>query len=159
MSLDNRPPGAGDIQETPEPPAPVSRSEALAHKHTDAEVHGLYRFGLAYGRFVHKLRWLFVVLWAVGLAAAVPFAAQVTSVLSGGGYSYSGSESVKADNIIAGKLKTPASSITVVFQSSDGSSPTNADYQAEVGAFMLRAEALPHVTSVAQGGVGQDNAT
>ena len=159
MSLDNRPPGTGDIQETPEPSAPGSRPEALAHIHTDAEVHGIYRFGLAYGRFVHKLRWLFVVLWAVGLAAAVPFAAQVTSVLSGGGYSYSGSESVKADNIIAGKLKTPASSITVVFQSSDGSSPTDADYQTEVGRFMLRAEALPHVTSVQQGGVGQDNAT
>ncbi len=159
MSLDKRPPDAGESPEASETSAPTPRPAALPHIHTDAEVHGIYRIGLAYGRFVHRLRWLIVALWVIGLAAAVPFAAQVTSVLSGGGYSYSGSESVKADNIIAEKLKTPASTLVVVFQSSDGSSPTSASYKSEVEGFIARAEALPHVTSVQQGGVGQDNAT
>jgi RND superfamily putative drug exporter len=159
MAPDTRPPDAGEIQETPEPSAPAPQSGSLAHIHTDAEVHGIYRFGLAYGRIVHKLRWLLVALWVVGLIAAVPFAARIATVLSGGGYSYSGSESVKANNIIAEKLKTPASSLVVVFQSSDGSRPTDANYQLEVENFIARAETLPNVTGVQQGGVGQDNAT
>ncbi|HEU0025658.1 MAG TPA: MMPL family transporter [Ktedonobacterales bacterium] len=165
MTPDTRSPDAGEIKQTPEPSAtqepqaPATPPAALAHIHTDSEVHGIYRFGLGYGRLVHKLRWLIVAVWLVGLVAAVPFAAQVTSVLSGGGYSYSGSESVKANNIVAGKLKTPDSTLLVVFQSTDGSRPTDASYQLEVANFMARARALPNVTSVQQGGVGQDNAT
>ena len=157
MTLDNRP---RDARETPLATTGQPASEAARpHHETDQHVHGLYRIGLWYGRLVHKLRWLIVALWIVGLVAAIPFAAKVTSVLSGGGYSYSGSESVKADNIISSKLKTPASTLVVVFQSSNGERPADANYALEVENFMARAQAFPHVTSVTQGSVGQDLAT
>ena len=34
--------------------------------------HGLYRLGFNYGRMIHRLRWLVIALWVVGLAVSVP---------------------------------------------------------------------------------------
>ncbi|HEX9039189.1 MAG TPA: MMPL family transporter [Ktedonobacterales bacterium] len=169
MTLEHHPQETRETPDAPDAPlATVSQPAAASaqapiqsdhHAHTDHHVHGLYRFGLGYGKLVHKLRWLIVAIWVAGMIVAIPFAAKVTSVLSGGGYSYSGSESVKADNLIASKLHTPASSLVVVFQASDGSRVTDANYQIEIENFMARAQAFSHVTSVTQGGVGRDLAT
>jgi RND superfamily putative drug exporter len=166
MTLDNRPHEERALEETPETAsaarvatATQPTRDAQHHTHTDAKVHGLYRFGLGYGRIVYKLRWLIFALWVVGLAVAIPNAAKISSVLSGGGYSSSGSESVKVQNILTSKFHAPASTVVVVFQSSNGERPTDADYQLEVENFIARAQTLGHVTSVQQGGVGQDQAT
>src|SRR5690242_1515473 len=83
----------------------------------EREPRGLYRVGFAYGRVIYRLRWLVIVLWVVGVAASVPFAARVSSVLTGGGFSFNGSDSVRAGNLVASVLHQPQSQVIVVFQS------------------------------------------
>ncbi len=122
------------------------------------QAQGLYRVGLAYGRFIYRVRWIVLILWFVGLAISVPFAAKVSSALSGTGYSFSGSESIHADNLISSKLHTPASSVQVVFQSP--STPVGAaDYQQEINGFIASAKTFAHVTGVYIGAPGQDGRT
>ena len=109
--------------------------------HDDAiKSHGVYRFGLAYGRLVHKLRWFILAIWVIALAASVPFAAQLTSVLTGGGYNLNQSESVAVGNLIQQKFNLPQSSVLVVFQSAD-TPVSDPAYQSEVSGFMDRARA------------------
>jgi uncharacterized membrane protein YdfJ with MMPL/SSD domain len=136
-----------------------SSSGAAPAAHDDAiKSHGVYRFGLAYGRLVHKLRWFILAIWVIALAASVPFAAQLTSVLTGGGYNLNQSESVAAGNLIQQKFNLPQSSVLVVFQSAD-TPVSNPAYQSEVSGFMDRAQGFGHVTSVEQAGVGNDGKT
>ena len=134
-------------------------AEPQSHVATSAEqAQGLYRVGLAYGRFIYRVRWVVLALWLVGLVVSVPFAAKVSSVLTGGGYSFSGSESIHADNIIAAKLHTPPASVQVVFQSAD-TLVSAASYQQEVGDFIANAKTFPHVTGVYPSPTGQDGRT
>jgi uncharacterized membrane protein YdfJ with MMPL/SSD domain len=136
-----------------------SSSGAVPVAHDDAiKAHGVYRFGLAYGRLVHKLRWFILAIWVIALAASVPFAAQLTSVLTGGGYNLNQSESVAVGNLIQQKFNLPQSSVLVVFQSAD-TPVSNPAYQSEVSGFMDRAQGFGHVTSVEQAGVGNDGKT
>jgi len=137
---------------TPTTTPPTPTTSATDH------AQGLYRVGLAYGRFIYRLRWVVLALWLIGLAVSIPFAAKVSSVLTGGGYSYSGSESVHADNIVASRFHTPAASVQVVFQSTN-TSVTDASYQQEVGDFITSAKTFPHVTGVYPGATGQDGRT
>jgi RND superfamily putative drug exporter len=122
------------------------------------ERHGLYRVGLAYGRLIYRLRWLILALWLIGLAASVPFASSLSSVLSGGGYNFSGSESAKAANLAIDAVRQPASQVLVVFQSTD-TLVSDASYQDELNSFIARARALDHLTSVAPGPISDDGKT
>jgi len=125
---------------------------------TDSGAHGAYRLGLAYGRLVHRLRWLVLALWVAALVASVPFAAQLSSALKSGGYSYSGSEAAHANTALDNTLHVPPSQAVVVFQSS--ATPTSDPaYQQEVGDFMRRARGFSQVTAVSQGAVGRDGKT
>jgi len=136
-----------------------STSGAIPAAHDDAiKSHGVYRFGLAYGRLVHKLRWFILAIWVIALAASVPFAAQLGSVLTGGGYNLNQSESVAAGDLIQQKFNLPQSSVLVVFQSAD-TPVSDPAYQSEVSGFMDRAQGFGHVTSVEQAGVGNDGKT
>jgi RND superfamily putative drug exporter len=117
-----------------------------------------YRVGLAYGGFVYRMRWVILVLWIVGLAVAVPFAAKVTSELHSGGYSVAGSESAQVDTVLQQTLHRTGSAAVVVFQSGD-TPVSDPAYSSEVTAFEARARAFPHVTSVTDGGVGKDGRT
>jgi RND superfamily putative drug exporter len=122
------------------------------------ESHGLYRAGLIYGRQIYRIRWLVIALWLVALIVSVPFASKVASVLSGGGYTFSGSDSVRVANILTDKLHQPPVQAIVVFQSA--TTPVSAPgYQREVSDFISRAKTFAHVTSVASGGTGQDGRT
>lgn len=113
------------------------------------EAHGLYRIGLAYGRFIYRVRWIVLALWVIGLLASIPFAAKVGSVLTGGGYSFNQSESVHADNLLSGVLHQPPSQLLVVFHSN--SVPVTASgYQLEVQLFIDQALGFPHVTSATE---------
>src|SRR5579872_1315363 len=139
---------------------PVVSSEPAraASSETNLESHGLYRLGLAYARQVHRFRWLIIVLWLIGVAASVPFAVQLPAILSGGGFSLSGSESAHVNSIITDKLHQPPSSAMVVFQSS--STPvTDAAYQKEVNDFIARAQHFTDVSGVIEGGIGKDGRT
>ena len=136
-----------------------SSGGAVPAAHDDAiKSHGVYRFGLAYGRLVHRLRWFILAIWVIALAASVPFAAQLTSVLTGGGYNLNQSESVAVGNLIQQKFNLPQSSVLVVFQSAD-TPVSDPAYQSEVSGFMDRAQGFGHVTSVEQAGVGNDGKT
>ncbi|HEX8727510.1 MAG TPA: MMPL family transporter [Ktedonobacterales bacterium] len=137
---------------------PKRASQASDRPHNDEQPHGLYRIGVSYGRVIYKLRWLVLALWLVGLAVAIPFAAKTPSVLTGSGYSFSGSESARVNTIISDKLHQPKASLVVVFQSA-GAQVTDAAYQTEVKDFISAAKAYPHVTSVVSGGVGLDQKT
>ena len=120
--------------------------------------HGWYRIGLAYGRFIYRVRWIVIALWVVAVVASLPFDAKIGSVLTGGGYSLQGSESIKANTVIQQTLHEPPSTALVVFHST--SAPvTDSAYQAELAAFVARAQSFPHVTSVQQGGVSADQLT
>ncbi len=122
------------------------------------ESHRLYRLGLGYGRQVYRFRWFIIAFWAVVVIASVPFAAQIGSVLKGGGYYYDNSESAHADNLINAKLRQPSTQLLVIFQSTNRA-VNDASYQKEVNDFMSRARSFAHVTDVVQSGTGQDGRT
>ncbi|HET9110405.1 MAG TPA: MMPL family transporter [Ktedonobacterales bacterium] len=155
MQLDDRPDaGAKESVER----EPLAAQDATIPPQDDGEPHGLYRLGVGYGRLIYKLRWLVLLVWIAGLIASAPFALKVSSVLTGGGYSFGGSESVKVDNILSDKLHQPKTTMIVVFQSADAH-VEDASYQLEVNNFIDVAKAYPHVKSAVAGGVGQDQKT
>ncbi len=121
-------------------------------------VHGRYRLGLAYGHFVYRFRWIILAIWLVVVAVSIPFASRVGTALSGGGFSYSGSDSARVDTTLTDTLHQSPTQLIVVFQSST-TSVTDPAYQAEVNAFIARAEQFAHVVGVTQGGVGTDGKT
>ena len=106
MQLQEKP---RDAVETTAP----SGAESDGRLHT----HGLYRLGFNYGRMIHRFRWLVIALWVVGLAVSVPFAMQLTSKLTGGGYSMNSSESVRVGNTLVDRLHAPPSTLLVAFHS------------------------------------------
>jgi RND superfamily putative drug exporter len=122
------------------------------------ERHGRYRIGLAYGRLIYRLRWLILALWLIGLGASIPFASSLSTVLNGGGYSLSDSESVKAANLAIDVVHQPASQVLVVFQSAD-TPVSDAAYQDEFNGFMDRAHSLAHLSGIAPGPVSDDGRT
>ena len=122
------------------------------------ESHRLYRLGLGYGRQVYRFRWFIIAFWAVVVIASIPFAAQIGSVLKGGGYYYDNSESAHADNLINARLRQPSTQLLVIFQSTNRA-VNDSSYQKEVNDFMSRARSFAHVTDVVQSGTGQDGRT
>jgi len=134
---------------------------ATAHttldKHT-LESHRIYRIGLAYGRQVYRFRWAIIALWAVSLLISLPFAAQISSALNSGGYAFSGSESVRVENIAIDKLHQPPSQVMAVFHAA-ATPVSDPAYQSEINEFIGRARAFSYVTSVTPGGVGKDGKT
>ena len=120
--------------------------------------HGLYRLGFNYGRMIHRLRWLVIALWVVGLAVSVPFAMQLTSKLTGGGYSMNSSESVRVGNTLVDRLHAPPSTLLVAFHS-DTMALNQPAYQVQVENVANIFRAYPHVTNVTEAGPGKDNHT
>src|SRR5258706_2134394 len=139
-------------------PDPEHRKHEEGEVNSDIEKHALYRLGLAYGRQVHRFRWLILAFWVVAVIVCVPFTSKVGSVLQSGGYFYSGSEAAHVGTIISSKLHPTPTQLLVVFQSTNTS--VNAPgYQQEVNNFINKVRAFPHVSGVAQGGAGQDGRT
>lgn len=122
------------------------------------ESNALYRLGLNYGRLVHRFRWYIIALWVVIVLVSVPFAAQIGSVLKGGGYSSKDSESARASTLIQEKLPQPATQLLVIFQSAT-TAVSDPLYQKEVNDFVSRARSFSHVTGVVQSGTGLDGCT
>ncbi len=127
-------------------------------KKASLESHGLYRLGLAYGRQVYRFRWFVIAFWIIVVGVSIPFAAQIGSVLQGGGYSFKGSESIRVDTLLTDKLHQPLAQALVVFQSTN-TPVSDPAYQQEVNNFMSQARSFPDVTQITQGGTGQDGRT
>src|SRR5215469_14960811 len=151
MQVETKPAGQDDARQG-------SATRQTVPQATLPEAHGLYRVGVAYGRAVHRLRWLVLALWVIGLAASVPFAGQVSSVLQSGGYSLNGSEAQHANDAMTKALGQSPAQALVVFQS-NGTPVGDTAYQQEVADFMARARTFAHVTGVTQGGTGKDGYT
>ena len=129
-----------------------------ASDESSVTLHTAFRFGLAYGRFVHRFRWFLLAFWLLALAASVPFATRLPSLLSSGGFSVSGSESALVSDSLIKQLHVPPSSLTVVFQSltTNVSDPA---YQQELRTTLHRVHAFPDVVNVTTGAVGRDGRT
>jgi RND superfamily putative drug exporter len=119
---------------------------------------GIYRFGFAYGKFIHRTRWIVIALWVIALAASVPFAMRLPSILTGGGYSLPHSESGQVSKILGDTFHQPSAQLLIVFQSAD-TAASNPNFQAEVEKFISRAQAYPHVENVQVQGTGADGKT
>ncbi len=141
------------VEQTPSPgitPAPSAEAALTAH--------ASFRLGLAYGRFLYRFRWAVLALWLVLLAISVPFAARLSTILSGGGYSFSGSESVHVSNDLIDKLHFPPSSITIVLQSAT-TSVIDPAYQQELNGITQKLRSFHNVSNIQTGGIGQDGRT
>src|SRR5260370_40822326 len=101
------------------PPAdsPPSGVPELASAEPSLEGHGLYRVGLAYGRLIHRLRWVVIVLWVVAVGVSVPFASLLDSVLTGGRHNFPASESVLGGAILRQTLPITPATVVAGFQS------------------------------------------
>ncbi len=119
---------------------------------------GSFRLGLAYGRLIHRFRWLVVALWLGALVGSLPFASQLSSALQSGGYTYTGGEAAHANATLATTLHQAPSQAVVVFQAS-ATPVSDTAYQQEVNGFIGRARGFAHVTQVSQGAVGRDGNT
>ena len=146
------------LQEKPRDTIADSGGSVSAASDDKLHTHGLYRLGFNYGRFIHRFHWLVIALWAVGLAISVPFALQLTSKLTGGGYSMSSSESVQVGNVMVDRLHAPPSTLLVAFHS-DSVAVTDSSYQNQINAIAQKFRDYPHVTGVTAAGPGQDGHT
>ncbi len=125
----------------------TDQQQATVVAPANAEPHGIARVGFTYGRAIYRIRWLVLALWLVALVASVPLAARIGSALNNNGLSNPSSESSRADTLINQRLRRPASTLQVVFQSA--SVPvSDPAYQAEVNGFMSRARSFPNVVAV-----------
>jgi RND superfamily putative drug exporter len=141
------------IQERPE-----ETEAAGSEDNSSLESHGRYRLGLSYGRLVSRLRWFIIAFWVVIVLLSVPFAAQIGSVLTGGGYTSTNSESARAATLIQEKLHPPLTQLLIIFQSAH-TAVSDPAYRKEVNDFMSRAHSFSQVTDVTLGGTGQDGRT
>jgi RND superfamily putative drug exporter len=130
-------------------------SNTPRNEEQDKNTHRPGTFWQLYGRLVYRWRWIFVIVWALVLLAAIPFANALPSVLHNRGYTIPNSESIQVSNILASTFRQPTTLVLVVFQSK--SVPvTDPAYQQELKAFLSRMKTFPHVVSTTQGDVGRD---
>jgi RND superfamily putative drug exporter len=101
---------------------------------------------------------LLLIFWLAAVGASVPFAAQLPSLLSGGGFQAPGGESVQVSNELIVYLHVPPSSVTVVFHSAT-TNVRDPAYQQELTRTLAQLRAFPHARSVTPGTVGQDGRT
>lgn len=141
-------------QEHPETAGAASASPQPAA----LETHSSYRIGLAYGRQAYRLRWFILVFWLIALLASLPNTAKISTVLKSGGYSFSGSDSVRVENLAIDRLHAPPSQVMAVFHSNT-TSVNDPAYQSEIAELTSRAKALDDVTSIQPGGIGNDGRT
>lgn len=127
-----------------------------SHDEANLTTHTSVRLGLAFGHFVYRFRWILLALWLVLLGVSAPFASRLPAILSGGGYSFSGSESVHVSNDLINKLRFPPSSITIVLQSAT-TSVSDPPYQQELQSILGKLRSFNNGSSIQTGGIGLTN--
>ena len=139
------------VHELEQQPAPLLGRDRL-------RVRGLYRAALAYGHFIHRFRWLILVVWVVAVAISVIFMIQTVNLLGGGNVSSSGSESAQVEQLLKTRFHRTSSQVLVVFQSA--STPVSAPvYQQEINALASSLRARSEVQSVTTAPAGADGKT
>ena len=122
------------------------------------ETHRIYRLGLAYGRFVYRSRWFILLFWMLVLGISAPFALKLTTILTSGGYSFNGSESIQVSNALINTLHQAPSQAMVVFQSS--STPvSDPAYQKEMQHFINKVRSFQHFRDITMGNISADGYT
>jgi putative drug exporter of the RND superfamily len=147
--------------------APVlEREPHVSHKEQSTEKSGrerlkerkIYRAALAYGRFIHRFRWLVLALWVVMIAVSSVFMIRTTSLLGGGDTTIAGSQSVQVSTLLKQQFHQNNSEVLVVFQST--TTPVTAPaYQHEINALESELRAQPSVQSVTISPAGTDGKT
>lgn len=69
------------------------------------------------GRAGYRLRWIIVIIWAVGFLAAIPAVLQIENVLKVGGFSSPNIESARARALLERELDLAPSQMVVLYQS------------------------------------------
>src|SRR6476646_10905715 len=103
----------------------LEREPHVSHKEQSTEKSGrerlkerkVYRAALAYGRFIHRFRWLVLALWVVMIAVSSVFMIRTTSLLGGGDTTIAGSQSVQVSTLLKHQFNQNNSEVLVVFQS------------------------------------------
>jgi RND superfamily putative drug exporter len=113
---------------------------------------------MRYGRFIHRFRWLIVILWVLGLGVSIPFAATIANTLQSSIAQPGGTESARVSQQLVDTFHQPASQVLVVFHSSTVP-VTDVSYQAEVQQFTSAAQGVAHVISAQQQAPAADGRT
>src|SRR5215510_5930923 len=74
-------------------------------------------FVMRYGRFIHRARWFILVIWVLGLAASVPFAASISSRLVSSITQPGDTESARVGQQLVHTFHQPQSRVLAVFRS------------------------------------------
>jgi putative drug exporter of the RND superfamily len=119
---------------------------------------GVYRAGLAYGRFIYRFRWLVLVIWFLIVAASVFFMIQTIGLLGSGDNNASGSESEQVAVLLNNQFHQNSSQVLVALQSPSVLVSAQA-YQQEITALETKLGALPSVQSVTVSPTGADGKT
>ncbi len=123
-----------------------------------AEDAGISRLGVRYGGLIYRWRWWVIGLWIAVVAVSLPLAATVDSVLNGGGYQVSHSESDKVSGAMTSPFGVSPSTVIVVLQSPH-TPVSDPAYQREMALITAKVEHFSHVTSVVPGPISQDGRT
>jgi RND superfamily putative drug exporter len=117
-----------------------------------------FSFGQRYGLMIYRGRWLVLAIWLIVWLASLPVASTLPGLLSGGGYTYSNSDSTRVATIQTTVLHQPQSQLFLVFHSNTVPAADPA-YQAELSGVASRARSDAHVTQVIDAGAGSDGHT
>jgi RND superfamily putative drug exporter len=140
-------------------PAPTGEQQsAPSSTHARLHVRGIYRVALAYGRFVHRFRWLILVAWLVVVAVSVLFMIQTVDLLGSGDTLSNGSESAQVAHLLKTRFHRTGSQVLVVLHAP--STPVSAPaYQQEIQSLAGGLRARPEIRDVTIAPPGADGKT
>ena len=128
------------------------------HHRSSLETRGIYRAGLAYGRFIHRFRWPILALWIVALGLSLFFMIQTVNLLGGGDTSITGSQSVQVDTLLKTRFHQDSSQVQVVLQA-PSTLVTASTYQQQLATLQQKLRAVSQVQSVTVMTTGNDGKT
>jgi RND superfamily putative drug exporter len=140
---------------------PVQEAEQQVEKQPGREIlraRGIYRAALAYGRFVHRFRWLILLLWIVMVLISVNFMLSTINLLGGGDNSINGSESSQVSTLLKTQFHQTSSQVLVVLQS-PATAVSDLAYQQQINTLANRLRTLSAVASVTSSPAGVDGKT
>jgi RND superfamily putative drug exporter len=122
------------------------------------QTRGIYRVALAYGRFIHRFRWLILVIWLMAVAASVFFMIQTVNLLGSGDILSNSSESAQVAHLLKTRLHRTGSQVLVVLHSTSTLVSTPS-YQQEIQSLAGGLRARPEVRDVTVAPAGTDGKT
>jgi len=99
-----------------------------------------------WGTWMHKLRWFVLVFWLLLLVGFAFFAQKAPGLLTDNGFTPAGSESDIGLNTMSEVMQTPASIMTLVYESKEDL--TDVNHQQAIMASLADLSALPYVDDI-----------